>query len=188
VTDNATRTVLDRVECAIGDAALVLGEVADAIETPEVALAYRAWLYDIATTLGYVTERIDAAIIRLHPYDRERGPMVLPGGGSVKIQGGNVPKRYDIPRLKGVLTDAIVGNLGWKGVIIEGGEIYSDVHELVEEIVSAVIDAAGADAPSFTNFRSRVFKRYGVDIKDYAIETEKTPLKVVVYGRDKEGV
>lgn len=178
--------LLDNVEAAIGDAATMALDVMPTADGVDAVLATRARLFDLQQTFSYLVEVVDGAIIRLHPYDPEREPVLLPGGGNVKITGGNIPKRYDIPAIESALVEVIREAIPFKAAIDDSGEM-TGIRDVVAPVVRAAIDAAGADAPSFTNFRAGVFKKLGLDLKRYMTEAEKSPLKVVIFGRGKEG-
>lgn len=185
---------LGSTEASVGDLALTLAGLMGDVTNKESVLELRGRLEDILYTLRYAIAEVDKAIIRLHPWDETHDadgsslPILIPGGGTGKIGGGKTAKRYDIPMLESALAAAIKARLGWRAVVMADGDMHENIDDMVAPIVHAAIDAAGADAPSFTNYRSGVLKKYGINLKQYATETDAAPLTFRIEGRNKEGL
>lgn len=194
MTDTSTTAVIGAAEESVGDLALVMAEAAPLVDDKDQILALRGVLEDILQALKYAISEVDQRVIALHPWNETHAPdgstipIFLPGGGIIKISGGNVPKRFDNERLISQIAAVVARRSGVKGIVTEDGEVKTGdniVVESVEDLVRAFVAASANDTASFAGWRKTILRSYGIDVEAYVLEAEKTPLTVRVEGRDR---
>lgn len=115
----------------------------------------------------------------------DRFPVQLPGGGMLVRRGGKEATRYDqskvIARFAGGITQELLeADVASRALTADGTIV--PLEQVVDRVCARFAEAAGATAPSFTNWRSGIAQQLGVDIRNLS-EKKLTDVSLSVEGR-----
>lgn len=190
-------TAIPKALAQVEDAAITVDAWIESIDkdTPLLAEAY-ATVDDAIRTLAYVRDVIKVALLKRSTWandedwagwtlDGERFPYLLSGGGYLIRRGGKEAVRYDQPAVigdfaKGITQELLEEDVAARALDSEGTIVPID--QVVERVCRRFAEAAGATAPSFTNWRSGIAKQLGIDIRTHG-EMKKSDVNLSVEGR-----
>lgn len=189
--------VLARALNRVNDASIAVDDWIEAVgdDTPALAEAF-ASIDDTIRILAQCRDIVKASLLRRSKWestedwagftlDGKRFPYLLPGGGYMVRRGGKEATRYDQPKVIAAYAEGITNELLAEDVaarVLDSSGTIIPLATVVERVCARFAEGAGATAPSFTNWRSGIATKLGIDIKPFA-ETKTSDVTLSVEGR-----
>lgn len=125
---------------------------------------------------------VEDVVVKLAPsYGSTDEERTVDGVGTIEIHGGTTRKRYDNDRLLSLFAARLADAVPPAN---EDGELVPHP-VIVADVVTEMARLTGCATPSYNSWRSGAAKTLGVDLKQYATETEPSRLTVTIRNRDK---